>query len=844
MDTIELPAQQRAALPQPRDEAFAQAVDAACGQACRRIAPAWPLDRSIAVNPHWGRIALPLTQVAARLAVLGGLQVYPARSYVQGAWSSGRIAPADLQAAVQKLASQEPGGPSAQQCVAALGQPVGIQPLPLLIDLLDSGARAARHFSWKPAVTHQISQTCASYFDQHQADWRPQAHGGLYAFWRETISHDSGIGVLMGLPRFSACVEHLPHTPAQAEQWALRKFGLEPALWSDYLEALLLTVNGWASWCAYLGWQATLQGHSSPALRELLAIRLAWGAILLESCSAAQADTAFHQLRQAWRAAPERMAQAQQLLQVDAAWQTALEYGYQRALACKLSSAVPQEKLASPAAPQVQAVFCIDVRSERLRRALETVNPTIQTLGFAGFFGLPMAYQALGSTTARPQLPGLLAPSLTASDELVTADGALAGSALQALGAQRRRSFLHSQQWQALARWPGSSFSLVETVGLAFAGQLGRWLKPAASQRAQDDYVGLPMRLRPLCRPTLLGLGLEQKVALLAPILAAMGLRSGFAPLVLLVGHGSQSSNNPHAAGLDCGACGGQTGEMNVRVLARLLNDAEVRAGLAGQGIVIGAPVRFVAALHNTSTDALECFDTDLLDDSARARLQALQPSFSAAQEQVRRERAPALGLDPLQAPADLLRALQQRASDGAQTRPEWGLAGNAAFIIGPRRLTQPHALDGRSFLHDYDADSDADGRILEQLMTAPMLVTHWINWQYHASVCEPHYYGSGNKVLHNVVGGHIGVFEGNGGDLRTGLSRQSVHDGLGYVHEPLRLTVVVCAPQPRIAAIVQKHPVLQQLLGNGWLHLWQLQEQRIAVWDPSGWLDFPSGPA
>lgn len=97
--------------------------------------------------------------------------------------------------------------------------------------------------------------------------------------------------------------------------------------------------------------------------------------------------------------------------------------------------------------------------------------------------------------------------------------------------------------------------------------------------------------------------------------------------------------------------------------------------------------------------------------------------------------------------------------------------------------------------------------------MTAPMLVTHWINWQYHASACDPVRLGSKNKVLHNVVGGNLGVFEGNGGDLRIGLSRQSLHDGERWAHEPLRLTVVIDAPQAAIEAVICKHAVVKQLL-------------------------------
>ena len=120
--------------------------------------------------------------------------------------------------------------------------------------------------------------------------------------------------------------------------------------------------------------------------------------------------------------------------------------------------------------------------------------------------------------------------------------------------------------------------------------------------------------------------------------------------------------------------------------------------------------------------------------------------------------------------------------------------------------------------------------------MTAPMLVTHWINWQYHASTCDPLHLGSGNKLLHNVVGGNIGVFEGNGGDLRIGLSRQSLNDGKRWVHEPLRLTVVIDAPQAAIDAVIQQHAVVRQLLDNGWLYLWRLAQTGLLQYDTGQW--------
>jgi uncharacterized protein YbcC (UPF0753/DUF2309 family) len=268
---------------------------------------------------------------------------------------------------------------------------------------------------------------------------------------------------------------------------------------------------------------------------------------------------------------------------------------------------------------------------------------------------------------------------------------------------------------------------------------------------------------------------------------------------------------------------------VNARALADLLNRAEVRERLAEQGKALPAPTWFVAALHNTTTDEVTLFDRDEVPPTHRDDLAYIESRLQQAGALARHERSVALGAESLQAdPQRLAEHVRQRASDWAQTRPEWGLANNAAFIIAGRERTRGVALDGRSFLHEYDAHSDPDGSKLEAIMTAPMIVTHWINMQYYASTVDPEHYGSGNKTLHNVVGGRIGVFEGNGGDLRIGLAKQSVHDGEQWRHEPLRLTVVIDAPRESIQAVLDKHAVVRDLVSNQWLYLARLDGDRV----------------
>jgi uncharacterized protein YbcC (UPF0753/DUF2309 family) len=323
-----------------------------------------------------------------------------------------------------------------------------------------------------------------------------------------------------------------------------------------------------------------------------------------------------------------------------------------------------------------------------------------------------------------------------------------------------------------------------------------------------------------------------------------MSLTQGFAPLVLLVGHGAKTRNNPYAAGLDCGACCGQTGEVNARAAAALLNDMDVRAGLAVRGIEIPPGTWFVAGLHNTTTDEVALFDETTVATTHGSELEALRATLASAGAVARRERAPRLGLGEL-SDAELHAAVVERSRNWAEVRPEWGLAGNAAFIIAPRERSRPLDLQGRVFLHDYRFEDDPDFAILEQIMTGPMAVTHWINFQYYASTVDNARYGSGNKVLHNVVGGHLGVFEGNGGDLRIGLSIQSLHDGERWMHAPLRLGVFIEAPCSAIERVLDRHAKLRQLVDNEWLHLFQLDaaERAVLLRRDGSWRPAPQVP-
>jgi len=310
---------------------------------------------------------------------------------------------------------------------------------------------------------------------------------------------------------------------------------------------------------------------------------------------------------------------------------------------------------------------------------------------------------------------------------------------------------------------------------------------------------------------------LAERCQIAETFLRTIGLTKSFARFVLFIGHGSESKNNAHAAGLDCGACCGQPGDVNARAAAMLFNDEQIRAELATRGITIPERTIFIAGLHNTTTD-----DVTLFADGKKIDLADVRATLELASAKTRRARAAQLGLAELSDPK-LHAAMIRRGSNWAEVRPEWGLAGNATLVIAPRERTRHIDLEGRAFLHDYRADGDANHAILEAIMTGPMVVAHWINFQYYASTVDNARYGCGDKTLHNIVGGHLGVLEGNGGDLRIGLALQSLNDGERWVHVPLRLAVFIEASREAIDAVLAKHSKVNDLVQNEWIHLHQL---------------------
>lgn len=545
-------------------------------------------------------------------------------------------------------------------------------------------------------------------------------------------------------------------------------------------------------------------------------------------------------------------------------WQEAFEEHYRRDLLGRLARRADQQAAPDSAAARTQVAFCIDVRSEGFRRHLEELGD-YETYGFAGFFGVPAIFRPFLSDEEAHLYPAIAKPAAVVVEAAEHGQPRAVEQVIRMSRWQKwLRHLLHDLKQNMVA-----PFALVESIGWLWGSVLaGKTVAPGALGNTLNRWrerimPSVPTTLfletvhRPadgvFCGPAEAGadevaprdgtegaggLTPEEQAEFVESALRTMGPPRRFGRIMLFLGHGSHSENNPHASALHCGAAGGHRGGPSARILAAMANQPAVRQLLRQRGLDIPDETWFMAGEHNTTTDQVALFDQWRAPSSHRAEVIRLMDDLAEAGARNVQARYRSLPGAPRHLDrADIRRLAYERSVNWAETRPEWGLAANAAMIVGRRAVTRGLDLDGRAFLHSYDYAQDPDGTVLEAIMAGPLVVAHWINMEYYFSTVDNEVYGSGSKVTQNVVG-QIGVMQGSRGDLRPGLPRQSVMaDEDDARHEPMRLLAVIEAPAVRVSAAIHRNPALKRLLANEWIRLVALDPEtgRFFHYRPDG---------
>jgi hypothetical protein len=782
------------------------AIEESIETAANSVGSVWPLHSFVTANPLAGFEDRPFHEaVADAERVLGG-DGYPSADVFRRALASGGIDP-------EMLRTELAANGYDDDLDASLAR-MDATDTPAATDTADTTTATDR-------VDAVLTKWLAAFLDQGRAEWpMPNREQGFYAAFRAVAPYDSDI------PDRDT-VGGLPDRPVDVIRDRLADYPVGE--WTDVFEFQLAALPGWTGLIKRRVDAADAWQSAYPiTLSEYLAVRLTlvdlFDAPLAPPKTADSdsdggeegdvgADTDHLPLPEVWLRAWEATYRAELVDSVTEA-------------SASIADAPAEDR------PDAQLVFCIDTRSEIIRRHVEAAG-NYETHGYAGFFGIPMRYAGYDADVTVDACPPILDAQHHITERPVR----------EATGDReeydRRHATLGSAKAavESLKSNAATAFSFVEGVGVGYGAALAaRTLLPGRVHDLLDVAGRQVPDTHEFCEPRVdytpdlvsalrAGLTLDEKVEYAATAFELMGIEQ-FARVVVFAGHAGETANNPHESSLDCGACAGNPGGPSARVLAAICNDDAVRSALRDRGIDVPDDTVFVAGEHNTTTDEVALY-TGNVPETHEDDVERLRADLAVARTGATAERAGDMAADTDSGTNSGVRETERRAADWAETRPEWGLAGNAGFVVGPRALTDGLDLDGRSFLHSYDWTTDPDGDALAVIMTGPMVVTQWINTQYYFATVDNAVYGSGSKVTHNPVG-NVGVYQGNGGDLMTGLPLQSLMsaDDEPY-HQPLRLSTVIHAPVERVSNVLADHDALRGLLDNGWLSLTAVDPQQ-----------------
>ena len=516
-----------------------------------------------------------------------------------------------------------------------------------------------------------------------------------------------------------------------------------------------------------------------------------------------------------------------------ALWQEALEAHLRSQVLSALSMRNPGAQGSDPGGcpadrPVLDVMTCIDEREESFRRAMEEMFPEVRTWGAPGFFGLPVAWLDEMTPGGRTLAPLGVAAAHRVRERPTCQRTALIQkrNASVARVARLAETSLRHRFLGALAGTLGALAAFPMMVAGLFAP---RWRHQFNHFLERVGNQGNSSRLDLAENEDLEGVqafSLTEQANRVQNLLRTIGMTGNMASLVVVLGHGSSSANNPHKSAYDCGACGGHEGYNNARLLAMLANRPEVRAELAKRGLVIPEDTWFLGGGHDTCSDRITLIDTELVPVShaamlTRAKSMLDQAARANASERCRRF----VTIPPGSKPEDAIAHVMERSVDPAQPRPELGHATNAMAFIGRRSRTRGLFLDRRCFLVSYNPWQDPSGATVTAILSAITPVCVGINLEYYFSRVDPVHYGSGTKLPHNPVS-LVGVMEGACGDLRTGLPRQMIE-----IHTPVRLLMMVESPVERLVAAARGNPDVARKVEHQWFTLVAIDPSSNRQW-------------
>ncbi|ERG94808.1 DUF2309 domain-containing protein [Haloquadratum walsbyi] len=807
--------------------------------AAEDVGALWPIHSFVTANPLDGFENRPFHEAIAAGAVHFDGDGYPDPSVFERAWRTGRI---DNEILASTLIEYEVDHTPASAIAAIDADTVTRSNGNVEVDNQTD--------NWDK-IDKRVIKWLSAFLDAGSAEWAmPNRKEGFYVAFQAVAMHDTTIPDV-------GVIRDPPADPLDTVSTVLESY--PESEWNEIIEAQMTSLPGWTGLiCRRIEDETTWQTTYPITLSGYLAVRMMIAdalSVSLDSSSqsvghnrssstpkhdpatstdASSADIRSRPLRAVILIAWERTYREKLIEQIT---ETTDDHGH-KAMDDEMTSRTNSDS--STNCPDAQLVFCIDTRSEVIRRHIESTGE-YETYGYAGFFGIPMRYEGYNNTASVNACPPIVDAQHRISEDPIVGD--INSNESDHARYERIHEIYTTgvDIVESLSANVTTAFNFVETTGSGYGvGLAARTLFPQGVYDAltrierrlpQPDAVSKPQldtepmdvskhahsdTARSHSEDVLpYGLTHQERVKYAASAFEMMGLET-FGRIVGFIGHASQTANNPFGSSLDCGACAGNAGGPSARVLAQVCNDDDVKTSLRDRGIDIPVDTVFIAGEHNTTTDEITLY-TETVPESHRGDIASLQTDLTIAQKRAATERIESFDTDNT---ADAVQDIERRAADWAETRPEWGLAGNASFIIGPRSLTEDIDLEGRTFLHSYDWQQDKTGSELESILAGPMIVTQWINAQYYFATVDTAAYGSGSKITQNPVG-NIGIYQGNGGDLMRGLPIQSVRKSTDELyHQPIRLSTVIHAPVSKVTRALADLESVIELLDNNWLSL------------------------